>query len=155
LAITAAKAVYREALERVEKSFKNVRREYSIIATAWEHQLPSINRFRRMIGMDRRNFLSARENFAICKTELVREVGALHVDYGLANEILSPEFEGYKNHKADRHPLHILQIVQEISALCVIANQPFVILYEAVQMEERIKEMSSILEQTPNWRGVK
>jgi len=151
LAIAAAKAVYREASEKVEQTYKCVRSEYSVVTTAWEHQLPNINRYRRMTGMDRRNFLSARENFAIGKTELVREVGALHIDYGLANEILSPEFEGYKNHKGDRHPLHLLQIVEEISALCVIANQPFVLLYEAVQMDQRIKEMSSILQQTPKW----
>lgn len=151
LAITAAKAVYREALERVEKSYKDVRREYSVVATAWQHQLPNINRYRRMMGLDRRNFLSARENFTVFRAELVREVGASHIDFGRAHEIFSPEFESYKNHKGDRHPLHLLQIVQEISALCVIANQQFVLLYEAVQMDQRIKEMSSILEQTPNW----
>ena len=155
LAIKAVKPIYGEVLKRVQPLYNAACQEYAAIAIAWKHQLPNINQFRRMMGMDRRNFLSARENFAIRKAQLVRVIGISLVDYGRAKERLSPLLESYKNHKDGRHPLHLIFILRQLSTLLVTANKPMLMLVETDHMEERIKEMSEILQQVPNWRGVK
>lgn len=149
LAMAAAKAIYAGIAAELEPAFQAVRQEYASMLKAWGRQTPHIQKYGRMIGLDRRKFHGAVENFHRRRTELLMKFKSLEASYDAAEKAIGIDLQRYREQPTRPQPIMLIEILKNLADLLVVATKPPLMICETSVMKQDIQERLKVLGQTP------
>ena len=154
-AIAAATEIYKDVYAAITMQFRLVEIVYKQITDAWNGELANIEKYRCMMGNNRRRFIIGLAAFdEECRLFEESYCGIHLVIQPYSLELYSA-FREYQSGAFEKLPHHRLMILREFCPALRVSTLLRFILTNSYYMRQDIENMCAILQQTPDWRGMK
>jgi hypothetical protein len=154
-AIAAATEVYKEVYAALKMQFRLVEIVYKQITAAWKSEQQNIEKYRRMMGKNRRRFIIGLAAFDEECRLFEESYRGIHLVLGPSSLKLIAAFREYESGAFEKLPHHWLMILEGLGPALHVSTLLRFILTNSYYMRLDIENMCAILQQTPDWRGMK